>query len=660
MTEQLKANKLIEGTSQNPGAETHGDHKQQLFFRLLLVTVWFGLLTGLGEVSVKAVQKFGLGLFFDAGEAVQKFGFGPVVHASKDIVWMAPLAGLLSFMAPGLAILLIARLWRRIDALRMIAFVLTFLGLLNIFYMYPRFHSYGAMALAAGVAWQFSRFVAPRSEAFQRLVYRTVWLLIGVVVILAIATRGWQELSERRALAKLPPAPAQAPNVLFIVLDTVRAHNLSFHGYERTTSPNLDQLAKSGVVFDRALATAPWTLSSHAGMFTGRYPFELSADWKVPLDGAHPTLAEQFTRLGYLTAGFISNTSYCSYEHGLNRGFIHYEDYAVSLGQIASSLTLVRTIADDLRLRWLLSNDELLNRQSAEDVNGKFLRWLERAGGRPFFAFLNFYDAHEPYLPPAPFDRKFGPGRSRGKSSPMIHLSWDPTAGREKLSQAELQEEIDAYDGGIAYLDHQLGALFTELRNRGLYDNTLIVVTSDHGEEFDEHGLYSHGNSLYLPSVHVPLLVSLPGRTPAGQRVSDPVSLRDLPATVSELTGLQASFPGQTLTRFWARPDSAESGSGVPVLSTVRRVPGVPEWYPVSKGDMSSLVSEGYRYIKNGDGSEELYDFDRDVWEKNNLASRPDSRSLLERFRMKRDSALNLNHQQSENGRAEIAGRNGH
>src|SRR5262249_20126291 len=155
-------------------------------------------------------------------------------------------------------------------------------------------------------------------------------------------------------------------------------------------------------------------------------------------------LAEWFSRRGYLTAGFVANTGYCSAEQGLNRGFIHYEDYRVSLGQFAFSLSLTRAIADNFRLRRLLGNDEHLNRQSDDVVSGKFLRWLSAQPSRPFFLFLNYYDAHEPYLPPAPFDRKFGAGRGKGKHSELHHLNWEPQVGRRQLSSPVLQEEIDA------------------------------------------------------------------------------------------------------------------------------------------------------------------------------------------------------------------------
>jgi arylsulfatase A-like enzyme len=370
-------------------------------------------------------------------------------------------------------------------------------------------------------------------------------------------------------------------------------------------------------------------------MFTGRFPHELGADWEVALDSKYPTLAEVFKANGYYTAGFVANTGYCSYEHGLDRGFAHYDDYQFSPGQLLSSSTLVRTVANNFRLRRTLRNDEHLNRRPADDINESFLRWLSKKGERPFFAFLNYYDAHDPYLPPAPFDKSFGPGRKDGKLSPLHRSNWDPAARHQKLSPEEIQTEIDAYDGAIAYLDHQLGLLFDELERRGLQDNTLVVVTSDHGEEFGEHGVFDHGNSLYLSGVHVPLLIAFPSRVPAGKVVSEAVSLRDLPATVLDVLQIEnrAGLPGSSLAERWSEAETVSHHRSVdPLLSEVNFAPNLPEWYPVSKGDMKALVLDGYRYIRNGDGREELYDFIRDPFETNDLSRSAEGNAPLERY----------------------------
>src|SRR5262249_28090056 len=148
--------------------------------------------------------------------------------------------------------------------------------------------------------------------------------------------------------------------------------------------------AKTAVRFDRAMATAPWTLPSHAAMFTGRFPRELSADFRAPLDGAHPTLAETLGARGYLTAGFVANTYFCNVENGLSRGFAHYEDYLVSPSEFALSASLSRAILNHDVVRRLINYHDVIGRKMAEEINRAFLLWLERQRKRPFFAFLNY------------------------------------------------------------------------------------------------------------------------------------------------------------------------------------------------------------------------------------------------------------------------------
>ena len=190
------------------------------------------------------------------------------------------------------------------------------------------------------------------------------------------------------------------------------------------------------------------------------------------------------------------------------------------------------------------------------------------------------------------------------------------------------------YDGAIAYIDHQLDRLFGELQKRGILDNTIVIVTADHGEQFGEHGLFLHGNSLYPPLLHVPLMISYPARLPGGQRVTTPVSLRNLPVTIVDLIGLEKKklFPGNSLLSTGRDGIRAEESTPEPVLSDVRRGPWEEKWYPAAKGDMYSLMDERYHYIKNGDASEELYDLDHDAAGKKNIAGSEEGRGLLDRF----------------------------
>ena len=196
-----------------------------------------------------------------------------------------------------------------------------------------------------------------------------------------------------------------------IVWDTVRASYTSLHGYPRDTTPNLAAWARKGVRYDRALAPAPWTFPSHCSFFTGQWPFRLNSQWKYTLDTSHSTLAEYLSSRGYQTAGFVANTDCCNYETGLDRGFAHYEDYALTPRSLVG-----RTVAGKWILENLLSFGDYyekkwigLQSRGAREINGAFLDWLgRRRTDRPFFAFLNYFDAHAPYIPPAGHAGRFG------------------------------------------------------------------------------------------------------------------------------------------------------------------------------------------------------------------------------------------------------------
>lgn len=597
--------------------------------RFLLIAVWFALLTGLAEASWLGVEKFFL---------------HREILLSRHVAWMAPLADILIFAIPGLFLFLVAWCWPRLVSLRIAAFVFAFLGFLSLLLMATWFSNYARLLLAVGLAFQTARFIAARPRGFHSLVGHTAVWMVAIVVGLAVIAYGWQALGERRAVAKLPPAPSSgAPNVLLIVLDTVRAQSLSLYGYARSTTPQLERLAKTGVVFERAVATGSWTVPSHTSMFHGRYLHELPENWFTvkQADSRHPSLAEALSERGYMTAGFVANLTACSYESGLDRGFAHYEDYPVSLGQIILSSSLGRNVISK-RLRRFFFLGKRLNHKLAADLNGDFLHWLSRNEERPFFAFLNYFDAHAPYLPPEPFDRKFASRAQRANLSDLAKQGAVP-AGKN-VSPQTIQEMLDAYEGSIAYLDHQLGLLFDELEARGVLKNTLVIITSDHGEEFADHGFFGHSYNLYSLVLHVPLLVSFPARMPTGERIREPVTLRDIPATVIDLLNIEdeARFSGNSLARHWdgtRDPHSPVDDSPLSELSGHGRAP--TEWAT------KSLVIDQYHYIRNGDGREELYNLENDPFEKHNLADSEEGRRACERFRTSLETSL-MRNQQSE------------
>jgi arylsulfatase A-like enzyme len=264
-------------------------------------------------------------------------------------------------------------------------------------------------------------------------------------------------------------------------------------------------------------------------------------------------------------------------------------------------------------------------------VNRDFSEWLSHNDGpRPFFAFLNYYDAHEPYLPPKPFDMTFGTQAGRTK----FLRYWGREATRSEktnMSPDEIQAEVNAYDTSIAYIDYQVKLLLRDLQSRGLLENTLLIITSDHGEQFGNHGFFTHGNSLYLPSVHVPLIISFPPAVPNGVRVVEAVSLRNIPATVLDILQFAEGnrFPGTSLARYWDRRISPGSLAGDVVLSELSGDGVSSKW----NGAKKSLLANGKYYIKNADDREELYDIEHDPLQQHNLLRSEEGRRWNEKFR---------------------------
>ncbi len=610
----------------------------------IVIAVWIGLVTGLAEVGLVTIKKFAMGAY---------------VHRGPHFVWMVPSSYCVIFGLIGISMGVVGRIFPRWVSLRTLLLVCLLLAFWILLLLTERFWMSARLILAAGLAVQMSSWLARHpawcdglvsltlgwSSLYIRLFRQRQYSLLNresgmmpsrrdllvstgaAVVGLSAGTLAWSRglTTHSKTRYQVKPAAAGSPNLLFIVLDTVRAQSLSLYGYKRSTSPNLERLAKLGVRFDRAIATAPWTLPSHAGMFTGRFPTELSCDWTIPLDAAQPTLAEALAAHGYETAGFVGNNHYCSQESGLGRGFQYYEDQMLSPGDILDSSSFGRIVTAKMQLTGVMHDE--VNRKSAKQVNESVLGWLSgRRNERPFFAFLNYYDAHDPYCPPGEFAQEFCGGRSRGTLDP-----------NKSHSAIELRELRDAYDGAIASLDHHIGHLFSALEHRGALKNTLVVIVSDHGEHFGEHNLICHGNSLYMPLLAVPLVVLFPRGKHAGEVISETVSLRDLPTTVMNVLGLGDTFhfPGQSLLRFWPGENLTTSvAKSSPAFSERRSSfgPTVAKGF-VQIGPQSSLICNNLHYIKTGNACEELYDLRRDPLEECDLAKTDNGRHELPQFR---------------------------
>jgi hypothetical protein len=476
---------------------------------VLLIGTWIGLIAGLWDVCLLVLNT--------------KFIRRDFYRLGGDFPWIVPSAVAFLVLVPAALIALRARI-RGPVPLAVPVGLLSLIGFLELSCRL-RLVIWAALTISAGLAIQSVRFVRPRGHGFLRLVRWTVGLLLAILFATTLLTIGGRIWSEHRQRSALPTAPAGARNVLLIVWDTVRAANTSLYGYRRATTPNLERLASRGVRFDLAFSASPWTLPSHASMFTGRWPHELRVDWKAPMRDGVPTLAEYLASHGYDTAGFVANLDYCAAETGLARGFAHYEDYPLGLFE-----TFTRHVALGRRIdvpSWASAIESLLEQHTgrwydvlprsrehekrADAINGAFLGWLGKrpTNGRPFFAFLNYNDAHTPYEVPDPSIPGFGLRPSSALHRGILRAF----TGVDKmtLSVEDVHMANDVYDDCLFYMDSQLGLLIDELGRRGVLEDTLLIIASDHGEHLGDHGLFFHGGSLYRQIGHKLLATARPG-----------------------------------------------------------------------------------------------------------------------------------------------------
>lgn len=596
----------------------------RLAIALLAVATWAGLVSGLAEYgAIAARSAIGARVTVD------------LLRLNRHASWMIPAADASIFAATGLLLAALALAAPR-AARKVAGPTLGILASGAILMRVPSLHVLARWALACGFGLQAARLASRHPLGFGRLVR---WSLPALAI--AAASLGpWQYRrivdAERRALAALPAAESGAPNVLLLVLDTVRADHMSLYGYQRDTTPNLARLAASGVRFDQARSAAPWTLPSHASLLTGRWPHQLAADEDHAMNRAYPTLAEFLSDRGYATAGFVANTYYCNAAYGLDRGFARYEDCyenaEVSLDEVARCSALGRLAYGLGSAAGWLPPLEANQGKDAARLNRDALAWIDSQKGRPFFAFLNYLDAHDPYLLPEGDHRRFGL-RPESPEDFALLRGWHDS-NKQNVTPRQVDLVRDAYDDCIAYLDAQLGLLFEDLDRRGLRKNTVVIVTSDHGEQLGERRLYGHGRSLYHQELHVPLLVLAPDAR-RGLVVRAPTSLRDLPATIADLTGLsgRSPFPGGSLAASWNRGGEPNR----PVLSEVSHRPKTtsknPNRPPAWRGPMSSIVDRDRVYIRNADGREEIYDLASDPDETRDLAKTDRAAALLAPFR---------------------------
>jgi len=473
------------------------------------------------------------------------------------------------------------------------------------------------IAFAANLGARISRRIGTQQGLFPRPQFMMTFLglaLMGAALGVAF---------NRDAPPALPQSSAAAaarPNVLFVSLDTVRADHMSVYGYERATTPNLQTFAQDASVYDHAISVADMTLASHASMFTGQYPRRHGAHYQPsqPLGQAMPdvpTLAELLSANGYASAGVVANYAYLHPLFGFQRGFQRY-DYRAPVQLFDPNDTFylrnaVRRAAD------LLLPMEQFDRlcRSAGEINSEVFPMLQELAQQknPFFLFVNYMDTHAPRMPPAPFKDRF-PGRDPRMTSQSYYATVkDVMRQKRHLSPHERESMLALYDGSMAYLDDQVGQLILQLKKLGVYENTLIVITSDHGEAFGERDLMEHSVSVYQDQISVPLLIKFP-QSHEGRRVEETVSHVDLLPTILSVAGLPLP---QGIQGIDVRQPTA--GVSRTVMSESFRNAMFVDWNKRFNRTESAIISGTMKLILSTTGKRELYDLALDPEERTNL-----------------------------------------
>jgi arylsulfatase A-like enzyme len=613
------------------------DQKDKPPDRLPPNTGWLLLLVGVGwGIATGFVEAAGLLVF----QGLNWARWGPMMHVSKEIFWISPVVDVIFFISLAVICSIVVRCVPRLPAVRVVVFLLTFLSVYDWLTLTNRLYHRACLLLALGAGVAFARWCSERESAFLQLCKRATPRMVAAWVLVFAGIQGGQWLHERRATAQLPPAASGAPNVLVIVVDTLRADHVSSYGYARLATPNLDRIAQQGILFENAISTSSWSLPSHVSLVTGRYLFEHGVGnvqpepwlgWKSAGLGSFATLGEALQQRGYRTGAFSANRTYFSRDLGFGRSFIHFEDYFHSPADMfvrtlfgrefariylkRSDHSLVKRTLGKLGWTGLLDQDAEGSgsyggafgiRKRADVVNNETLDWIGRDRQRPFFAFLNYFDVHDPYGGPRTYPKPAWPQ----------------------------QTSIDAYDNGVKYVDDYIQRLMEELDKRGLAKNTLVVITSDHGESLGQHHLETHGRELYWELIHVPLVIYYPGHVPAGVKIERPVTNAAIPATVLNLVGADDStFPGPALSVLWTNPMAATRSPDPVAELAQNKYPGkhdkeADQLVPTaSSGGMRSIVSSRWQLIVHEKLGDQLYDWTRDVGESTDLILTPEGKA---------------------------------
>jgi arylsulfatase A-like enzyme len=583
---------------------------------LMVLTVWFGTVMGL-------VEGVDLLLF----QRINWANWGRMIHVDGEIIWVSPLVDLLFCGTVALLFLVWSRLRPRSRILRNAFFLFTGLTIYDWLTATQRLYQSACILVAFGAATAFARWFDKHQGPVLRFFKRTSPWLAAFFVLAFVGVRTSEWASASRIESRLPDPIPGTPNVLVIILDTLRADHVSAYGYARNTTPEIDHMAREGVLFENAISPSSWSLPSHVSLVTGHYLHDHGwgnvqpAPWfgwgKKGLGGL-PCIGEAFQDRGYRTAAFSANTTWFVGNLGFARCFQHFDDYFYSPTDAFSRTLWGTEILRNYGRRidkhasdWMLRFGRNFGfPKVAGEVNKKFFHWLDQGKPRrPFFVYFNYLDVHAPYGGPPGYPK---PG-------------WD------------VSENTGAYDAGVKYVDDQIRALVQGLKERGLAQDTVIIVTSDHGEGLWQHGVRFHVATLYGELIRVPLVIWYPGKVPAGLRIARPVSTTAIPATLlSMVGGAPGAFPGPPLTNLWTKPESAANWPCP--LAEVEKTFLDPDQNDVTSpniltaydGSISSIVAPQWQVLHHTVHGDQIFDWVKDPGEIRDVINTPEGKQAAQ------------------------------
>ena len=370
-----------------------------------------------------------------------------------------------------------------------------------------------------------------------RLLITRIMFVAVFSLLLGACTKQDDQAREKAHIS----ADESRPNIVLISIDTLRPDHLGCYGYSRNTSPHIDQLAAEGALFENAISSTSWTLPAHCALFTGLADtVHGCVEMDRRLADSRVTLAERLQDIGYATVGFFSGPALHPI-FGLSQGFDKYVD-CTSYAQLSMQVTSTGQTLDG----------GVIESRAVADITSPRIyeqvrHWLNNQPRRPFFMFIHMWDVHFDFIPPPPYDNMFDPDYDGPVSGELFFL--DPAINRD-MPRRDLEHIIALYDGEIAWTDEHVGKILAELDRLNPRDSTIVILVSDHGEEFFEHGRKGHRQTLYDEVIRIPLIVRYPGHIPPGRRYRQQAGIIDVVPTLLELLGLPAANDamGRSLT----------------------------------------------------------------------------------------------------------------